>query len=67
MYFILSCAIGTDLTKYIPGVNSFRFINISLGTIFLLFAMIYSYIKNIGQSGNTPYNSSSLFQEPVKP
>ncbi len=45
-YFILSCAVGTDITKFIPGVNSFHFINISLGTMFLAFVMIHSYKQN---------------------
>ena len=43
VYFVLSCVVGTDITKFIPGVNSFHFINISLGTISLALAMIYSY------------------------
>ena len=42
MYFFLSCAIGTDITKYIPGVNSHRFTNISLGAVSLAFAMMYA-------------------------
>jgi len=43
IYFILSCMVGTDITKFIPGVNSLHFINITLGTVFLVFAMMYSY------------------------
>ncbi|NQU94810.1 MAG: DUF2029 domain-containing protein [Candidatus Omnitrophica bacterium] len=43
VYFVLSCVVGTDITKFIPGVNSFHFINISLGTIALAFAMMRSY------------------------
>ncbi|MFH1877809.1 MAG: glycosyltransferase family 87 protein [Candidatus Omnitrophota bacterium] len=46
-YFFFSCAIGTDITKYIPGVNSARFINISLGTVFLAAAMASAYEKYI--------------------
>ena len=45
VYFFLSCAIGTDITKYIPVVRSLRFINISIGTVFLAIAMIYSYVS----------------------
>jgi len=44
-YFVLSCAIGTDLTKYVPVLNALRFTNISLGTIFLTVALIYSFTK----------------------
>lgn len=43
IYFILSCMVGTDITKFIPGLNSLHFINITLGTVFLVFAMLYSY------------------------
>ena len=43
IYFILSCMVGTDITKFIPGVNSMHFINITLGTVFMVFALLYSY------------------------
>ena len=42
-FFILSCVIGTDLTKFIPGLGGIRFINIALGTVFLAFAAICGY------------------------
>jgi len=48
VYFLLACAVGTDITKFIPLVNSLRFINISLGTMFLAFAMIYAYNRSAG-------------------
>jgi len=46
VYFVLSCMVGTDLTKFIPGVNSFRFINISLGTLALAYVLFYSLFSS---------------------
>lgn len=38
-YFILTYSAGTDITKFIPGLNNFRFINISLGAVLLILGM----------------------------
>ncbi|MFA6636456.1 MAG: glycosyltransferase family 87 protein [Candidatus Omnitrophota bacterium] len=38
-YFILTLSVGTDITKFIPFLNGFRYINVSIGTVFLLFGM----------------------------
>lgn len=43
LFFLLSCVIGTDLTKFLPVVNSLPFNTISLGAAFLAFALLYSY------------------------
>ena len=42
-FFMLSCVVGTDLTKFIPYLNEFRLMNIAVGTLFLAFAVIYGY------------------------
>lgn len=39
-FFILSCIAGTDITKFIFFINKLHF-NITLGTLFLAFALIY--------------------------
>jgi hypothetical protein len=38
-YFILTLSVGTDITKFIPLLNDLRYINISLGTVFLFLGM----------------------------
>ena len=43
-YLALSL-VGTDLTKSVPIVHNLRFVNISLGTLFLAAAILYSYKK----------------------
>ena len=41
-YFFLTSMYGTDITDWIPVVNTWHFIHLSLGTLFLFFAMLYS-------------------------
>lgn len=42
-FLVLSLAMGTDLTKWLPFPKGARYVNIAFGTIFLMYAMIYSY------------------------
>jgi len=42
-YFIFTNVIGTDLTKFIPFVNKWHFINISIGTVFLVISILRAY------------------------
>lgn len=42
-FIFFGCIFGTDLTAFIPGLNSLRFQNIAVGTVFLAFALIRSY------------------------
>lgn len=42
-FLFLAVIAGTDITRFIPILNSGRFINIALGTIFLSYAIIKSY------------------------
>ncbi len=42
-YMLLTSVYGTDLTDFMPVVNTWHFIHISIGTLFLAFAMLYSY------------------------
>jgi hypothetical protein len=42
-FFILSVIVGTDITKFVPGLNKMRLINIAIGTLFLTYALIHSY------------------------
>ena len=49
-FFILSMMVGTDITNFIPGLYKIRFINIALGTIFLMYVLIHSYKQQSKQS-----------------
>lgn len=49
IFLILSVAVGTDLTKFIPGLNKGRFINIAIGTSFLAYALIHSYKQAVSE------------------
>ena len=42
-YFLLTLSCGTDITKFIPGINDIRFINVSLGSVFLLYGVFDLY------------------------
>lgn len=43
LFFILSCVVGTDLTKYVPGINELNIVNIAIGTVFLVIALVYAF------------------------
>ncbi len=45
-FIVLSCALGTDITNFIPVINKFHGINISVGTFFLAYALFSSYKKS---------------------
>ncbi|MCK4463180.1 MAG: DUF2029 domain-containing protein [Candidatus Omnitrophica bacterium] len=47
VFFILSCVVGTDLTKFIPCINELNFMNIAVGALFLAFAVIYGYKQSV--------------------
>ncbi len=42
-FFVLSVIVGTDLTKFTPAIKNMRFINISIGVLFLTYALVESY------------------------
>jgi len=42
-FVMLSCVLGTDITNFIPGINRFHGTNIALGTLFLAYALFFSY------------------------
>ena len=44
-FFIAACAIGTDLTRFLPYMNKAPFSTLPFGTLFLAFAIIYAYRK----------------------
>jgi len=43
VFFFLSVVAGTDLTNFMPFINDLHFINISMGVLFLTYAMVNSY------------------------
>jgi len=45
IFFLLSCVIGTDLTGFIPQLESLVFPNISIGMLFLGYALINAYAR----------------------
>lgn len=45
-FFILSCVVGTDLTKFIPIINKASANNIAFGTIILALTIIYGHKQN---------------------
>lgn len=45
VFFFLSVVAGTDLTNFMPFINDMHFINISMGVVFLTYALIGSYKK----------------------
>jgi len=53
VFVILSCALGTDITNFIPAVGKFRGINIAVGTLFLTYALFSSYKKSAALPCNT--------------
>lgn len=61
-YFVITLSSGTDITKFVPGIGDFRYINISLGTAFLFYG-IFSIYRALPGSGKSA--SSQLFRERV--
>jgi len=45
-FFILSCVLGTDLTKFIPAINNLKLMNIAFGAIVLALGLLYAYRQN---------------------
>jgi len=45
IFFLLSCVIGTDLTGFIPQLESSVFPNISIGMLFLGYTLINAYAR----------------------
>jgi len=52
LFVLFGCVIGTDLTGFLPFLEKIHFLNISLGTLFLAFALVYSYRTSSGKPVN---------------
>ncbi|MGB3112992.1 MAG: glycosyltransferase family 87 protein [Candidatus Omnitrophota bacterium] len=50
---------GTDLTTWIPVIGGVRFINISIATFFLAFAVVLGYRDNILSTVDSPQSTAS--------
>jgi hypothetical protein len=44
-YFLMTLSVGTDISKIIPVLEDFRFVNISLATVFLFFGVFDLYLR----------------------
>ena len=46
-FVAFSIVAGTDLTNFLPAIDRMNFINIAIGTVFLTYALVYSYRRSL--------------------